>query len=102
MVFCQPVFPQNQSTRPGRKSLQKYSVIKPADSWSSPVKACPRCSSPRQLNWQTKELAAFLHFGMNTFTDKELEKGQKIQQSLIQPILIPGSGQECLRKLVLR
>ena len=32
--------------------------------------------SADQLSWQTQELAAFLHFGINTFTDKELGDGK--------------------------
>jgi len=31
--------------------------------------------SPAQLAWQTQELAAFLHFGIGTFTGKELGDG---------------------------
>jgi len=31
----------------------------------------PPLPSPDQLAWQTQELAAFLHFGMDTFTDQE-------------------------------
>jgi len=31
--------------------------------------------SPAQVAWQTQEMAAFLHFGMNTFTNKEQGDG---------------------------
>jgi alpha-L-fucosidase len=35
----------------------------------------PPLPSPAQLAWETQELSAFLHFGMNTFTDKEAGDG---------------------------
>jgi alpha-L-fucosidase len=38
--------------------------------------ARPRPSpSPSQLAWQRDELALFLHFGVNTFTDREWGDG---------------------------
>jgi len=33
--------------------------------------------SPSQVAWQTQEMSAFLHFGMNTFTDKEQGAGNE-------------------------
>ena len=33
--------------------------------------------SPAQVAWQTREMAAFLHFGMNTFTNKEQGDGSE-------------------------
>ncbi|HEX3854577.1 MAG TPA: alpha-L-fucosidase, partial [Polyangiaceae bacterium] len=35
----------------------------------------PPLPSPDQLAWQTQELTAFLHFGMDTFTDQEEGNG---------------------------
>jgi len=38
----------------------------------------------RQLDWQSKELSAFIHFGLNTFTNKEHGEGTE-DPSLFNP-----------------
>lgn len=42
----------------------------------APVPARPR-PSPAQLRWQREELAMFVHFGVNTFTDREWGDGRE-------------------------
>jgi alpha-L-fucosidase len=49
-------------------------VLGPPTSLPLPDAVAP-VPSPAQVSWQTQEIAAFLHFGMNTFTDKEQGDG---------------------------
>jgi len=49
-------------------------VLSPPSSLPSPDAVAP-APSPAQVAWQTQETAAFLHFGMNTFTNKEQGDG---------------------------
>jgi alpha-L-fucosidase len=49
-------------------------VLGDAPNGPSPVGVAP-LPSPDQLAWQTQELGAFVHFGMNTFTNKETSDG---------------------------
>ena len=46
--------------------------------------AIPR-PSPRQLHWQRKELLMFLHFGVNTYTNREWGLGNE-NPNIFQPV----------------
>lgn len=54
------------------------SIINEADSEESVIsKAANIIPTPQQYEWQRLEFIAFLHFGMNTFTDKEWGEGNE-------------------------
>ncbi len=64
---------------------QNMVVISPQDTPAMIIaKAANVVPSYRQLVWQRQELTAFLHFGINTFTDKEWGEG-KDDPSLFNP-----------------
>ncbi|HET7117112.1 MAG TPA: alpha-L-fucosidase [Hanamia sp.] len=55
-----------------------YVIINPDDSYHTIIeKAANIAPSSRQLTWQEKELTAFVHFGMNTFTGREWGTGKE-------------------------
>ena len=59
-------------------SFANIIFIDPSDSRENILyKAAHVIPTPRQLEWQQKELTAFLHFGINTFTDKEWGDGKE-------------------------
>jgi len=59
-----------------RPASQNYVAIAPGSSPAAIVRAAARVvPSPRQLRWQQMELTGFIHFGMNTFTNKEWGDG---------------------------
>jgi alpha-L-fucosidase len=55
---------------------KNYAAINPGDSYHDIIgKAAKVVPSAGQLRWQQLELAGFLHFGINTFTNKEWGDG---------------------------
>jgi len=62
-----------------------YVTINPTDDSITIVNKAARVTpSARQLRWQELELTAFIHFGMNTFTNKEWGDGTE-NPSLFNP-----------------
>lgn len=61
-----------------QKPIEYYTTISPNDDMQQIIyKAANLVPSKRQFNWQQYELTAFLHFGINTFTDKEWGDGSE-------------------------
>src|SRR5215203_4981192 len=65
-----------------RRSFVRASAVSLAAGWhlgrrmGDPRQDIPR-PTPSQLAWQRDELAMFLHFGVNTFTDREWGDGRE-------------------------
>lgn len=58
--------------KPEKEESAPYAVITPDDSLPEIIrKAAHVAPSPRQLTWQKREFIGFVHFGTNTFTDRE-------------------------------
>jgi alpha-L-fucosidase len=82
VLLCVLVLPA-ESGQPGNAA-----AIKPGESMNSIVaKAANVVPSPRQLAWQQREFIGFIHFGVNTFTDREWGDGKESPQ-IFDPYLL--------------
>jgi alpha-L-fucosidase len=59
--------------------------------WPAPLWGARPRPSPSQLAWQRDELALFLHFGVNTFTDREWGDGHE------DPAIFDPAGLDALQ-----
>jgi len=65
-----------QTTLAQLYTARNYVALPPASPAATVVRAAANVvPSPRQLRWQQLELTGFIHFGMNTFTNKEWGDG---------------------------
>jgi alpha-L-fucosidase len=72
-------------------SYSNLLFINPSDTREDILfKAAHVIPTPRQLQWQQKELTAFLHFGMNTFTDVEWGNGKE-DPKLFNPVQLDAN-----------
>ncbi|MDI6846169.1 MAG: alpha-L-fucosidase [Candidatus Saccharicenans sp.] len=78
MVFSAMAISRSNFTRQREIPLKNIQFIDSGDSAETiALKASRVVPTDRQLKWQKRELAAFVHFGINTFTGKEHGDGME-------------------------
>jgi alpha-L-fucosidase len=76
IIYCNNFYSQNKNN---------FAVIKLGESINEIIrKAANVVPSPQQYSWQEREFIAFMHFGINTFTEHEWGEGKE-DPSLFNP-----------------
>ena len=75
-----------------RRSFMRVGAAVAAGAWLGPARLAARQGqrprpTPAQLAWQQDELALFLHFGVNTFTNREWGDGRE-NPSVFAPVAL--------------
>ncbi|HOP60537.1 MAG TPA: alpha-L-fucosidase [Candidatus Saccharicenans sp.] len=99
-IVPQPLLAAGQQTKAQEEiPFRNIHFLEPGDSNRIRLlKAARVIPGQRQLTWQKRELAAFIHFGINTFTDQELGEGTEDPAVFNPAAFDPGQWARVLKE----